>query len=174
MRKFILIFFLLSIVNLYSDSHGGWIRNEYKKGLVVEIKTLDNKIEFKVYGNTKGWIAIGFEPSIMMKDSDIIIGYVKDNKVVIEDHFSHTMTGHKSDESLGGENNLEIIDGSEVDGVTMLHFALPIESKDKFDISLIPGKSYKIIFATGRDDNLKAKHNFRGSDRLNIPVKSVE
>lgn len=174
MKKVFLIVLILLCINIFSESNNGWVRNEYKKGLVVEVKTLDDKIEFKVYGVTKGWISIGFEPTLIMKDSDIIIGYVKDNKVVIEDHFSHSMTGHKSDESLGGVNSIEIIDGSEVDGVTMLHFALPIESKDKYDTSLTPGKTYKLIFATSKNDSIKSKHNFRGSDRLNIPVKSVE
>lgn len=170
MKKVLIILSLLLSTYLFSDNLTGWERNEYKNGFIVEVKATKSKIEFKVYGKTKGWVSIGFEPTLMMKDSDIIIGYVKNEKVFIEDHYSHKMTGHKADLSLGGENNIEIIDGNEVDGVTMLHFSMPLESVDKFDKSLSQGKTYKIIFATGKSDIIKSKHNFRGSDRITIPL----
>ena len=75
-----------------------------------------------IIGKTKGWVAIGFNPSTMMKGADIIIGYVKKGKVKISDEFGTYATKHKSDSKLGGKNNISEAEGFEKNGVTSLYF----------------------------------------------------
>ncbi|MDD4896555.1 MAG: DOMON domain-containing protein, partial [Atribacterota bacterium] len=48
----------------------------------------DNKyLYMALRGKTKGYISIGFQPGSMMKDADIIMGYVQDEKVEVFDQY---------------------------------------------------------------------------------------
>lgn len=166
MFKFLMLLLLptalLGNENLWTDYQVG-------ENFSLELKVEEDNLLVRMSSETKGWLAVGFEPTKMMKNANIIIGYVSDNETILEDHFSHSLTGHKSDELLGGENNVTLIDSSEIDGKTVIEFSIPLDSGDEFDKVLIPGEEYKIIFAIGKKDNLKTRHSFRDSAIVLIP-----
>ena len=112
---------------------------------------------------TTGWIAVGFDPSRMMKDADILIGYVDNNEVFIRDDFGSGYTKHKADTDLGGTDDITINGGSEIDGKTILEFSIPLHSGDLNDRILEQGKEYKLIFAYGKKDDFTSYHKTRTS-----------
>lgn len=112
---------------------------------------------------TTGWVAVGFAPSKMMADANFIIGYVADGEVKIGDEFGTGNTSHKPDTELGGTDDIGERSGSEKDGVTMIHFAIPLDSGDKYDRKLEPGEAYKIILAYGAKDDFASYHKKRVS-----------
>lgn len=122
----------------------------------------------KVSAETEGYVAVGFDPSNKMKDANIIIGYVDDGEVVIADHYGNGVFSHRDDERLGGTNDIVDGTGTEVDGVTELSFTIPLDSGDSADRALIPGNSYKVIFASHRRDRITSKHNSRTSTTITL------
>lgn len=154
-----IVVFLLSLTLISALDNKSNKVEEGGMNISWEIKNSD--IIFTISAPTLGWVAIGFEPTKMMKDADLIIGHVSDGKVYVEDHFAHKATGHKSDVSLGGEDNVKIISGEEVDGRTTITFSIPLSSDDKYDKVLEVGKQYTMIFAYGKKDNYKSIHKYR-------------
>jgi len=128
-------------------------------------KFLSDEIEFTVTAPTTGWVAIGFNPSRMMKDAHYILGYVENGQVVVRDDYGNGLTSHVSDDSLGGRQDFRAIGGTEEQGVTTIVFALPLDSGDQFDEVFTPGTSYKVLLAYGTEnaDNFTAKHKGRTS-----------
>lgn len=111
-------------------------------------------------GKTKGWVAIGFEPTSRMKDADMIIGWVQDGKVKVIDAYSTGETGpHPPDEKLGGRSDILSYGGSEKGGVTVIEFKRKLSTGDKFDKDLKPGSTVKFIFAMADADEFTKKHN---------------
>lgn len=163
MKKVLIVLFALIIlpVNLHSNE-----RVYANDDIELSWIFLENEIEFTYTAKTTGWLAIGFEPTQVMKNADIKIAYVENGKLVMEDHFAHGFTSHKKDQELGGEYNLTAIEGFEKDGKTTIIFKMPLISSDKYDISLEERGTYKVIFATGRKDNFKSIHNWRSLETI--------
>lgn len=136
---------------------------EETKGFVFQWKIENEKIQVILSAPTLGWLAVGFNPSRMMKDANIIMGYVKDGKVYMEDHFGSGNTRHTRDIDLGGTDDITIIDGSEENDITTLQFSIPLHSWDSNDQKLEKGVEYKIIFAYGKKDDFKSYHKLRTS-----------
>lgn len=123
-----------------------------------------DQIDFEISADTTGWVAIGFNPSRLMKDADYVFGFVKDGKATVSDHFGDGTFSHVDDEALGGKNNILDYSGSESAGKTTLKFSIPVDSGDEYDSVLTPGETHTVLFAHGPDgaDNFRQKHNFRG------------
>lgn len=130
----------------------------------IRWKVAGDKVDFEITADTTGWVAIGFNPSRVMKDADYVFGFVKDGKATVSDHFGDGTFSHADDESLGGENNILDYSGSESGGKTTLKFTIPIDSGDEYDSVLTPGETHTVLFAHGPDgaDNFEKKHSFRG------------
>lgn len=132
---------------------------------------INDEIEFTVTAPTQGWVAIGFNPSRMMKDAQLILGYVSEGRLVMRDDYGIGNTSHASDDSVGGKQNVRPISGTEENGITTIVFALPQDSGDQFDVAFIEGSSYKIILAYGANnaDNFTSVH--RGRTSVDIVLK---
>ncbi len=120
----------------------------------------DFEIEWRVEGEdlhvvlrhpTTGWLAVGFDPSRMMKDANMILGYVADGEVVISDEFGTGNTSHRPDEDIDGTDDILYAEGSEGADGTELRFAIPLNSNDAADRPLEPGGSYTVLLAFGPD-----------------------
>lgn len=124
-----------------------------------------SEIEFTLSAPTTGWLAIGFNPSRMMRDADYRIAYVEGSDVFIRDDYGNGLTSHVSDDQLGGAQHVRVISGSESDGVTTVVFAMPLEAADEYDESFVSGQEYKVILAYAGDggDDFTSRHVERTS-----------
>ncbi len=151
-------------------------RVEWSADGVVSPGEYDKELElaggrFKVYwrveggyayialvGKTKGWVAIGFGPTEMMKDADMVIGWVKEGKVTVIDAYSTGVTGpHPPDEKLGGRNDITEFGGKEDNGITTIEFKRKQVTGDKYDREL--KGTVKFIYAMADEDVFTKKHN---------------
>jgi len=139
-----------------------------KDGITFNWKIEGENINIKLKAEATGWVAIGFDPSFMMKDANIIIGYVKDGKTTIEDHFAFTKTKHKKDIELGGKYNISNKSGIEKDGFTEISFTIPLNSGDEKDTVLKQGKMHKVIFAYSDKDDLTSYHKKRTGMKVKL------
>lgn len=145
---------------------GGYI---YEVGdITVECKLSADSLELTLSAPTNGWIAVGFEPSSVMKDANIIIGAVEGGSVRVEDHFGVSTFGHEPDTNMGGTKDVEVLSGSESGGETSFSFTMPLDSGDDYDTPLSAGDKVKVILAYGKDDNFGKKHSYRASAELTL------
>lgn len=136
-------------------------------GVTLTVRLETDSLEISISAPTNGWVSVGFEPSRVMKDADIYIGYVRNGEVFLRDDFGTGNTSHAPDTSLGGESSFARLSGSEVDGVTSITFAIARDSGDSFDKVLAAGGSYKVLLGYGPEgsDDFTTYHRW---------VKSVD
>jgi len=123
-------------------------------------------LHVKLVAPTKGWVAVGFAPTNMMQNANLIIGYVKSDTAYISDEYGVALTSHSPDTKLGGSDDVKEKSGMESEDLTEIHFAIPMNSGDKYDKVIEPGKSYKLIFASGASDNFTTKHSRAASVQI--------
>jgi hypothetical protein len=120
-------------------------------GIKLSIVFKGDTAEITVSAHTKGWVAVGFDPTNKMKDANFLIGYVKDGTAVARDDFGTANTSHKPDVDIGGKNDLISFSGTEADGNTTMTFVIPRNSGDSKDHPLSPGTHTVILGASGSD-----------------------
>ncbi len=130
-------------------------------GITLQWKISGPLLEVVVSAPTDGWVAVGFDPTSLMKDANIIIGFVRDGAPEIRDDFGSWYNSHDPDESQGGSNDVIIRGGSESGKKTELAFALPLDSGDPNDRTLVEGKTYTVILAYGTVDDFTTRHKKR-------------
>jgi hypothetical protein len=117
---------------------------------------------------TPGWVAVGFDPGLMMQDADIVEGYVTDGKLSIADMYSTGQFGpHPPDTEQGGTDDILASGGKTENGYTTIEFKRKLDTGDKFDKPLHSGLN-KIIWAYGSDPQFTLKHMARGSGEIDL------
>ncbi|THB78354.1 MAG: DOMON domain-containing protein [Desulfobulbaceae bacterium] len=137
----------------------------------IEGDTLHGKMSAK----TKGWVAVGFNPSSKMKDANFILGYVKNGKAKVVDHFGDRSVGHSEDTKKGGTEDVTLVSGSEEKKITTIEFTIPMNSGDKLDGVLSADGDTVLLLAYGPDrDSFKTRHKFRDTKTVNLSTGAVK
>ena len=145
------------------------------KDMSFSWKVDGDKLACKIAAKTDGWVGIGFNPSNKMKDADFILGYVKDGEVKITDEFGTSSTGHKSDDSLGGKDDVTLVGGSEEGGMTTIEFSIPLASGDDKDSALVVDGDTVVLLGYGAGrDSFKSKHKYRTTMTVNLATGAVK
>jgi len=134
------------------------------------------QITFTIQAKTKGWVALGFQPTFRMKDADILIAYFDGTlkQGVMKDCFSVGEMGpHPEDITLGGQNNFENFSISENDEYTIVQFSRRLQTNDQFDAVIDPAQNMKIMWATGAEDNTDLIHAKKGFVNINWSQNSA-
>ena len=111
-----------------------------------------DEIEAIMSAPTTGYVAVGFHPTRMKLDAEIVIGFVEDGTAHVQHHYATAPVSHESLEDLGEQSHVTVVDASEEDGVTTIHFRLPLSYGGEYDQPLIPGELTPVIWAYGPDD----------------------
>lgn len=119
---------------------------------------------------TTGWLAVGFDPTRMMKDANMILGYVSGGEVFLSDEYGTGNTAHRPDTEIGGTNDILYAEGSEGAGGTELRFAIPLDSGDSADRPLVPGNGYRVLLAHGPAgaDDFRTYHGGRAAVEIQL------
>ena len=126
-------------------------------------------LEATMTAPTTSWVGVGFNPSRAMKDANYVLGYVKDGKPKVTDHFGKGLRQHAKDTKLGGKTNVTLISGEETATGTTITFAIPLDSGDAKDTKLDPAKPTVLLMAYGSGrDTFRSKHSWRGQVRVNL------
>ncbi|MDA3812630.1 MAG: DOMON domain-containing protein [Candidatus Cloacimonetes bacterium] len=137
-------------------------------GVTFKYKVDSADLHCILSANTSGWISVGFNPSSMMLDADLIIGYVSNGTGFMRDDWGISNTTHSSDISLGGTDNITFISSSESSDVTELEFKIPLNSGDQYDQVLEIDQSYPIVLARGSSDDFDSYHSAAGYANITI------
>ncbi len=153
---------------------GAIIENEYENSLQIDGLQMDvywsmkkDRISIGLRAPSKGWIAIAINPEgPFMKGGDIIIGYVKDQQLFLQDSYAQTPTGHQPDVELGGRDDIIERAGSESDSGTIIEFSRNLETGDPYDKPIREGQPMIIQVAYADEDDFSSYH---GRSRALVP-----
>ena len=171
MKKF-MIAAMISLCTCLSSAllfAGSYDHEVTAKDMTFSWKVDGATLHAKMSAKTKGWVGVGFNPSKKMQDANFILGYVKDGKAEIVDHFGTKATAHDADSSEGGSEDVTLVAGTEENGMTTIEFTMPMNSGDKLDGSLTADGDTILLLAYGPDrDSLKPRHKFRTTMTVNL------
>lgn len=119
---------------------------------------------------TLGWIAVGYEPTEWMKDSDIVLGYVQGgNFTTVLDQYSTGNYGpHVPDTELGGTNDILEYGGRAENGYTVIEFMRKMNTGDKYDKAFVSGQAVPMIWSLSDSNFTEVKHVADGKGVMNL------
>ena len=170
-----LILVLVCLVAINTVQGATYEHEVEAKGVTFAWKVDGDTLHGKVSAKTKGWVAVGFNPTDKMKDGNYILGYVKDGKAEVVDHFGNKNTGHSADDKLGGTSDVTLVGGSEDGGMTTIEFTIPMDSGDKYDSALSADGDTIMLLAFGPDrDSFKPRHRQYAKKTVNLSTGAVK
>jgi hypothetical protein len=118
-----------------------------------------------------GYVAVGLDPQSMMDKANILLGAVVNGAIVARDDVGTGLFSHAADTSVGGRDNILAAAGREVEGKTIMEFAIPLSSGDSADRPLMLGQTYRIIVAYhATSDDFSERHSRRASGEIALGV----
>jgi len=133
---------------------------------LLSYEITDNVIDFVVEVKTTGWVALGFKNNgtDFHAGGDCIIAYVDSNSVP---HLFDAKSSRQDHPPVDLIQNANLISGSQVDGVTTIHFRRAFNTGDSHDQEII-NETQSIFWSFSASDNTNMKHLSKGSTRLNL------
>jgi hypothetical protein len=102
---------------------------------------------------TLGWVAVGWGSTGAIKEgADILLGYLRDGELYLQDFFANSSVSHLSDVSLGGRDDILESSGSETVQRTTIEFRRRLNTEDRFDRPLAPGVQTVLLAYSSADD----------------------
>ncbi|MFP4364005.1 MAG: DOMON domain-containing protein [Spirochaetia bacterium] len=131
--------------------------------VVFRWQITDEYLVAELQAPAAGWVAVGINPEQMMEGADFIIGYVEEGETFIQDEYGNGLTSHAPDTELGGTDNIEILEGLEAEGLTLIRFRRPLHSGDEYDHFIEQGSEVPVIFAYSDEDDYTSMHTHLSS-----------
>ncbi|MDH7597916.1 MAG: DUF2202 domain-containing protein [Methanothrix sp.] len=142
-------------LKLYSPARQGYTGGT----MTASWKIDDEHLYMALNGSTPGWLAIGFEPAEWMKDADMVLGFVEGNARVLDEYSTGNYGPHIDDTALGGTDDIMEHGGRSYGTHTVVEFRRKLDTGDRFDKVLRPGKNVSIIWAMSDSMDPSVKHN---------------
>jgi len=172
-KSFLLAFIILCLPLTISASE--FTHKVDVDNMTFQWKVDGDNLHIGLKAKTTSWVGIGFNPTEGMKDANIILGYVKDGKVKITDHYGTTKRQHNKDSKSGGQNNITNASGKEAGGFTEISFTIPLNSGDASDGVIMPDKENVVLLAYGPGrDSFKTRHAFKTALKINLATGKFE
>jgi hypothetical protein len=126
------------------------------------------EIAVAVVGKTSGYVALGWSPTSVMKDADMVVGWVDEAGTAhVVDSWGVGEHGHKPDVDIGGTSDLAESAGREAGGVTTIEFRRKRSTADRYDKALDGEGELTLLWALGSSDDMR-RHASRGVERLRL------
>lgn len=132
--------------------------------------TLDgDRVFFGLRAQTTGYLAMGFEPTAIMKDIDVVMGRVVDGEGETMDGYSTAQFGPpEDDKDQGGSDDVDSSDAEEVGGWTTVEFRRDLDTGDGLDHVIPDTGNMTIVWATGPTDDWTQRHSRAGEGFLKM------
>lgn len=159
------------------DVDGVIVPGEYPKEAVFDNgnyrllwKIEGDKAFMAIDAKAPGWVAVGFQPTAVMANADMIFGFVDAaNKVGAVDAWSTGIFGpHPADTSQKGSDNILSSAGKRTADRVVFEFSRLLNTGDKLDKVIPATGSFKIIWAYGPNFQFTANHVKAGSATLTM------
>ena len=170
--------FLFAVPALFAVNVDGIVsEGEYSKRTVLDNGNFQLSWEFEgdkifmaIIAKTPGWVAIGFNPSTVMANADMVFGLVAgDGRAQALDEWSSGIFGpHTPDVDRGGRSDIISYAGTRKGDTVIFEFSRLLNTGDKFDKVIPTSGKFKVIWAYGPSLLLSAKHTKAGTATLQM------
>ncbi len=136
-----------------------------KDNVIIAWTIKDDRVYFGLDFKSKGWISIGFDPTVIMANADMVFGMVPESGPVeaIDAFSTGTFGPHPPDSQLGGKNDILQFAGSRQGDRIHFEFVRLLKSGDRYDKDIPVSGRLKLIWAYGPSMSFTAKHVKAGS-----------
>jgi hypothetical protein len=116
--------------------------------------TIDrDQIFFGLHSDAQGWLGFGLDPDgPAMQGADIVFGYFRDGRPIINDEYAPTPGSHVKDTDLGGSDDLLQRAAGRNDQGTTIEWSRKLITGDPYDRSITPGKHVVMLAFSDSDD----------------------
>lgn len=128
-------------------------------------------IYFAVESSAKGWVSIGFEPTKIMANADMVFGIVGDKAQAVDAYSTGQFGPHPADTDQGGKDNILAFAGKRSSNGVVFEFSRKLNTGDAKDKPIVVGKELKLIWAWSNSLSFTAKHAKAGTILLSIKEK---
>src|SRR4030066_1031150 len=126
--KIIFIFLIFYSIFIFSADNEPAFQTVEKEGITFSWRVNNNMLDIKMKAPTKGWLAVGIDPSKKMKDADYILGCVVNGNALFQDNYGSGNLSHKPDTSLGGTDDIKNKSAKENNDSTEISFSISLNS----------------------------------------------
>jgi hypothetical protein len=121
-----------------------------------------------IKAKTTGWVAVGFQPGPLHRETDMVLGFVTNGEAGVLDMYSSGEFGPcRADSELGGSDDIVEFGGREQGGVTTIEFKRRLVTGDGYDGELASGVN-EIIWAYSSFDDTRQKHAEHGYGEIQL------
>eukprot|EP00474_Spongospora_subterranea_P009662 CRZ10120.1 hypothetical protein [Spongospora subterranea] len=148
------IILVLALSANYGQAINGTLASPNKEWHVMwEVNTANATIDFTVWAKTTGWVGLGlsYDGPSGHKNSDVMVGFLTNNTLFLYDQFSNNHRQPELDTTLGGVDNLNLLDGGLIDNGIWYKFRRALDTKDGTRDVVIEKKDIYVAWAYGSD-----------------------
>ncbi|MEM6841009.1 MAG: DOMON domain-containing protein [Bacteroidota bacterium] len=120
---------------------------------------------------TQGWVGVGFNQKNDIVQSDLLLFHVVDGKEESTDMYVKGFGNPKTDESLGGSHDIEVVDFSETNQETYIKFRRLWKGADVYDYPLKNGEQFWLILAYSTHDEFEHHSRMRKHEKVVFNVE---
>ncbi|MGD1893805.1 MAG: DOMON domain-containing protein [Cyclobacteriaceae bacterium] len=143
-----------------SVSGMSWKCNRDGDSLVMELRA-----------PSQGWVGVGFNQDNNIVRSDLLLFHVVDGQEESTDLYVQGIGNPKTDESLGGSHDIEVLDFSETNRGTYIKFRRLWKGKDVYDYRLKNGEAFWLILAYSTHDEFEHHSRMRQHEKVVFNVE---
>lgn len=133
-------------------------------------------IHLAIEARTTGWIALGLEPTVLMQDADMIIGWWNSSAdFQVVDAYSTGQTGpHPPDTEISGSYDILTWLASQSGGWTRVELTRKLDTGDVRDHAIRTDGTMRVMWAVSDSREYEAKHAQRGTAEVNFGSGEAE
>ena len=129
----------------------------------------ETEIYLALQAETTGFVSIGIDPEVILKNTDLIYGSVSGDIISVADTFSTEIFGPpENDTSLGGTFDILEYNGTEEGGVTTFEFKRLLDTGDQYDNSISLDRKVDIMWSSHPSDDFSEKPDKKGSGTIDF------
>lgn len=136
-----------------------------KNGMTLRWRHADDRFYAELFAPTDGWLAVGFNERATLAGTRFVIGHIKGGEPYAEVHLAQPPQ-HRNVQELGGQPDLQLIDGDIKNGVSRIQFSLPQQGTAPYALNLAPGQTIHLMLAWSQDPDF----THHSAMRVHLPL----
>ena len=135
-----------------------------------------DRIHMAFAADARGWVAVGFEPTVVMDQADMLFGWVEpDGTAHVVDAMSTGEFGpHPPDTSLGGTDDILASAATERGGRTTVEVTRLLVTGDAQDKPIPRAGPLKVIFSYADSDSFSQGHSRAGTATIDLATIDLQ
>ena len=177
MNSLLTISFLIPLAVILSNL-AGWVGPDQKltgewsqierNGMTLRWSAGTEYLDLEMRSPQQGWVAIGFNTQSGLKGTHLLMGRVRNGAAEVSDRYILAPGDHQAISSLGGTSWPSSVEGTESPSGTVVRFRLPLHRSDQWHHRLEAGKSYHLLMAFSRSDDLDHHSMMRTEVKISL------